>query len=598
MTRPPAARVLRHAALAVAALGLALGLAGVRPAFLLGTLPVLGLLLWDILQGLRRGDAGLDLLAALSMLGALLLDEALAASIIALMVAGGAFLEDFARARAKREMTALLARQPRHAARHGMAGLETVAIEVLRPGDRILVRQGEVVPVDGSLLSAAAMIDASALTGEAVPLRLTPGAAILSGTTNAGEAFDLLATKPAAESTYAGILRLVEQAQGSKAPMARLADRWALGFLAATAAIALLAWLVSGDARRVLAVLVVATPCPLILAVPVAIIAGLSRCAAAGVLVKSGAALELLGRVRVLVLDKTGTLTEGRARLAETLALPGIDPAALLRLAASLDQASTHVLATGLVAAAREAGLALATPTAVREVAGAGITGLVEGHAVALGGPELVHDFPTMPDAQAPGAARVLVALDGVPAGVLIFADPVRTDAPAMLAAARAAGIRRVVLLSGDRQAIAEAVGHGLGVDAVLADRSPAEKVAAVLREKPGGPVLMLGDGVNDAPALAAADIGVAMGARGTVASAETADAVVLVDRIDRLAEAMRIARRARGIALQSVVAGIGLSGLGMLAAAAGQLTPVQGAVLQEVIDVAVILNALRVLRG
>ncbi|RYJ03178.1 MAG: cadmium-translocating P-type ATPase, partial [Acetobacteraceae bacterium] len=522
----------------------------------------------------------------------------LAAAVIALMVAGGAFLEDFARARATREMTALLARQPRHAARHGASGLEEVPIDAIRPGDRILVRQGEVVPVDGCLASAAAVVDASALTGESVPLRLTRDAAILSGTTNAGEAFDLQAMKPAAESTYAGIIRLVEQAQSSKAPMARLADRWALGFLAVTAAIALLAWLVSEDPRRVLAVLVVATPCPLILAVPVAIIAGLSRCAAVGVLVKNGAALELLGRVRVLVLDKTGTLTEGRARLAETLVLPGFDPAEVLRLAASLDQASAHVLAVGLVAAAREAGLVLATPDAVREVAGAGIAGRVEGRAVALGGPDFVGAFPALPDGQAPGAARVLVALDGIPAGVLVFADPVRTDAPAMLAAARAAGIRRVVLLSGDRLTIAEAVGRSVGVDAVLADRSPIEKVAAVLREKPGGPVLMLGDGVNDAPALAAADIGVAMGARGTVASAEAADAVVLVDRIDRLAAAMRIARRARGIALQSIGFGIGLSVLGMLAAAAGQLTPVQGAVLQEVIDVAVILNALRVLRG
>ena len=598
MTIPLDGRALRHATLAVAAIGLVAGLAGVRSAWLIGTLPALGVLLWDIVQGLRRGDAGLDLLAALSMLGALLLDEYLAGAVIALMVAGGAFLEDFARARAKREMTALLARQPRHAARHGTMGLEEVPIEVLRPGDRILVRQGEVVPVDGTLAGAAAVIDAAALTGEAVPLRLAEGALILSGSSNAGEAFDLLATKPAAESTYAGIIRLVEQAQSSKAPMARLADRWALGFLAATAAIALLAWLASADPRRALAVLVVATPCPLILAVPVAIIAGLSRCAAVGVLVKSGAALELLGRVRVLVLDKTGTLTEGRARLVKTLVLPGFDAAEVLRLAASLDQASAHVLAAGLVAAAREGGLALATPTAVREVAGTGIAGLVEGRTVALGGPEFTGAFPPLPDAQAPGAARVLVALDGVPAGVLVFADPIRADAPAMLAAARAAGIRRVVLLSGDRLAIAEAVGHGLGVDAVLADRSPADKVAAVLQEKPGGPVLMLGDGVNDAPALAAADIGVAMGARGTVASAETADAVVLVDRIDRLAEAMRIARRARGIALQSVGVGIGLSGLGMLAAAAGQLTPVQGAVLQEVIDVAVILNALRVLRG
>ncbi|MBK1660384.1 heavy metal translocating P-type ATPase [Paracraurococcus ruber] len=600
---------LRVLLLAWAAGGLALGLAfqalapGLAPsAFAAATLPVLAVLLRDILRGLLAGQAGLDLLAALSMAGALALGEPLAGAVVALMFAGGGFLEDHARARARAEMTALLARQPRRAARHGAAGLEEVAIEAIRPGDRLLVRQGEVVPVDGTALSAA-VLDTAALTGESLPQRIAAGAAVLSGATNAGEAFDLLAARPAAESTLAGIVRLVEQAQASRAPMARLADRWALGFLAVTLAIAAAAWALSGDARRVLAVLVVATPCPLILAVPVALIAGLSRAARAGVLVKSGAALEMLARVRVLLLDKTGTLTEGRVRLLEARPEPGLTGAELLRLAASLDQASAHPVAQGLVAAAREAGLPLATPTGVHEDPGAGIAGLVEGRRVALGGPGFVaaHGWPgaaAEADGHAPGALRVLVAADGAPAGLLVLADPPRADAAAMLATARSAGIRRIVLLSGDRAAVADSVGAALGVDAVLAERSPAEKVAAVLREKPQGPVLMLGDGVNDAPALAAADIGVAMGARGAAASAEAADAVVLVDRIDRLAEAMRIARRARGIALQSVAAGIGLSVLGMLAAAAGYLTPVQGAVLQEAIDVAVILNALRALRG
>ncbi|WP_431272695.1 heavy metal translocating P-type ATPase [Dankookia sp. P2] len=411
------------------------------------------------------------------------------------------------------------------------------------------------------------------------------------------------AEQTAGDSTLAGIIRLVEQAQASRAPMARLADRWALGFLGVTLLIVGAAWLVSADPRRALAVLVVATPCPLILAVPVALIAGLSRAARAGVLVKSGAALELLGRVRVLLLDKTGTLTEGRVRLLETRPAGNMAPAELLRLAASLDQVSGHPVAIGLVEAARSAGLVLTIPEAVREEAGSGIAGRVGGRAVALGGAGFVaaHGWPdagTAKDAQAPGALRVCVTVDGAPAGLLVLADPLRQDAAAMLATARAAGILRIVLLSGDRASVAEAVGARLGVDAVLAERSPAEKVAAVLREKPAGPVLMLGDGVNDAPALAAADIGVAMGARGAAASAEAADAVVLVDRIDRLAEAMRIARRVRGIALQGVVAGIGLSVLGMLAAAAGWLTPVQGAVLQEAIDVAVILDPLRGLRG
>jgi cation transport ATPase len=350
-------------------------------------------------------------------------------------------------------------------------------------------------------------------------------------------------------------------------------------------------------------VLLVATPCPLILAVPVALVAGLSRAAAAGVLVKSGAALETLARVRVMLLDKTGTLTAGQVQLVEAQALGALPAEEALRLAASLDQASGHVVAAGLVAAARHRRLALATPEAVRETPGAGIAGQVEGHAVAVGGAEFIADhvvpggFPPA-GAHVPGTLRALVAVDGVAAAVLLLADPLRPEAPATLAAARAAGIRRVVLLSGDRAEVAEAVGRHVGADAVLAERSPAEKVAAVLREKPNGPVLMLGDGVNDAPALAAADVGVAMGARGAAASAEAADAVVLVDRIDGVVEAIRIARRSRRIALQSVAAGIGLSTAGMLAAAAGLLTPVQGALLQEAIDVAVILNALRALRA
>jgi len=587
--------------LALGLVGLALGQGWSADAFVVATIPVLFLLLADILRGLMRGEFGLDLLAGISMTGALLFQEYLAGAVVALMFAGGTALEEFARNRARREMTDLLARQPRVATRHAANGLEQVPVEALVPGDRLLIRQGEVVPVDGVALGVA-VLDTSALTGESLPVTIGAEAPVMSGATNAGEAFDLRATRAAAESTFAGILRLVEQAQASRAPMARLADRWAIAFLAITLAIAAIAWFASHDPRRVLAVLVVATPCPLILAVPVALIAGLSRAARAGVLVKSGAALEMLGRVQILLLDKTGTLTEGRVALLETLPVPGMDAATLLQLAASLDQASAHPVAAGLAAAARARDLPLATPEAVHEDAGAGISGEVAGRHVALGGAAFVaaHGWPDASDGlvTVPGALRVFVTADGRPAGLLILADPLRADAAGMLAKARAAGIRRIVLVSGDARAVAEAVVAPLGLDAVHADCSPAEKVAAVEREKAGGATIMVGDGVNDAPALAAADIGVAMGARGTAASAEAADAVVLVDRIDRLAEAMHIARRARGIALQSVAAGIGLSVAGMLFAAAGGLTPVQGAVLQEVIDVAVILNALRALRA
>jgi heavy metal translocating P-type ATPase len=596
--------------LGIAAAGLA---AGLLPALLghgaagwilaIGTLPVLAALLRDLWHGLRRGAFGLDLIAALSMGGALLLGETLAASVVALMVAGGAFLEARARRRARAEMTALLARLPRSAMRHGEGGLEEVPLDAIAPGDRLLVPRGAVVPVDGSIAGAAAVLDVSALTGEPLPQRIAQGGAAMSGSVNAGEAFDLLATRRAAESTYAGIVRLVEAAQASKAPMARLADRWSLWFLGVTVLLAGGAWVATGDAVRGLAVLVVATPCPLILAVPVAIMAGLSRAAGLGVLVKSGGALEAMARARVLLLDKTGTLTAGRARLATILPERDASAPELLRLAASLDQASQHVLAGALGEAAAAGGLALSTPRAVREAPGEGIAGEVDGRRVAIGSAGFVAAAtgaaaPQAPQGQPPGAALVFVGIDGAPAGALVFEDPIRPDAPAMLAEMRRAGIARIVLLTGDAEAPARYVGRILGLDAVTADCTPGDKVAAVAAERCAGPVMMIGDGVNDAPALAAATIGIAMGARGAAASSEAADAVVLVDRLDRLALAMHVARRTLRIARQSVAAGIGLSAVGMIAAAFGHLTPVQGALAQEAIDVAVILNALRALRG
>lgn len=595
--------------LGIAAAGLA---AGLLPALLghgaatwifgLGTLPVLAALLRDLWHGFRRGEFGLDLIAAMSMGGALLLGETLAAAVVALMYAGGEFLEARARQRARREMTALLARVPRSAMRHGAQGLEEVPLDAIAPGDRLLVARGAVVPVDGDVDAVAAVLDVSALTGEPLPQRIARGEAVLSGSVNAGEAFDLVATRLAAQSTYAGIVRLVEGAQASKAPMARLADRWSVWFLGFTVLLAGGAWAATGDAVRGLAVLVVATPCPLILAVPVAIIAGLSRAAGAGVLVKSGGALETMARARVLLLDKTGTLTIGHARLSAIRPENGIAEEEVLRLAASLDQASGHVLAQALVEAATARGLALSTPIAVREAPGEGIAGLVDGYQMAIGSAGFVAatiggPVPAAPADEPPGAALVFVGVDGAPAGVLVFEDPIRPDAPAMLAGMRRAGIGRVVMLSGDAEAPAQAVGRELGLDRVVAGCTPEGKVAIVRAEGEAGPVMMIGDGVNDAPALAAAAIGIAMGARGAAASSEAADAVVLVDRLDLLARAMRIARRTLRIARQSVAAGIGLSALGMVVAAAGYLTPVQGALLQEAIDVAVILNALRALR-
>src|SRR5690606_9570381 len=352
----------------------------------LGVVPVLATLVSEIVGSLRRGDVGLDIVAALSMSAALATGETLAAAVVAVMYAGGTFLESFAEGRARREMAGLLARVPRSATRHRNGALEEVPLDAVAPGDRLLVRQGDVVPVDGTVAGRTAFLDTSALTGESLPVRLAPGDEAMSGSTDAGEAFDLLATRRAKESTYAGIVRLVEAAQASRAPMARLADRWALGFLAVTVAIAAAAWGGTGDPVRAVAVLVVATPCPLILAVPVALVAGLSRAAEYGVLVKGAKPLEAMARIRTLILDKTGTLTDGRPQIVAIERLGSVEEAEILRLAAALEQASKHPVAQAVAAAAAARGIALPVPSEVAEVPGEGVAGRVEGHAVVVGG--------------------------------------------------------------------------------------------------------------------------------------------------------------------------------------------------------------------
>ncbi len=563
-------------------------------------------LVWSTVEQLRRGRTGVDLIALLAMAGALGLGEYEAGAVLALMLASGRALEDFAERRAQRELSALLERAPRLAHRYGDGELAEVPVEEVAPGDLLLVKPGEVVPVDGVLSSASCVLDESALTGEAMPVVRERGDQLRSGAVNAGAAFDLRAGASAAESTYAGIVRLVQEAQAEKAPFVRLADRYALWFIPTTLGIAGAAWLISGDPVRALAVLVVATPCPMILAAPIAIVAGISRAAKRGVIVKGGGALETLARGTVLLLDKTGTLTAGTPEVADVETFGELGPEEVLRLAASLDQVSPHVLAAAIVRAARQRGLALSFPTDVHEEHGRGIEGKVDGRVVALGttawttrGAELPPRARDVRRRSAlEGSSCVFVAVDGRVVGALILDDPIRPDSPRVIRTLRRAGIRRVVMVTGDHPDVAESVGISIGVDRIMSERDPADKVDAVRAERESGVTIMVGDGVNDAPALAAADVGVAMGARGATASSEAADVVLVVDRLDRLAEAIRIARRSRGIAVQSVLVGMGLSFAGMLLGAVGLLAPVVGALVQEVIDVTVILNSLRALSG
>ena len=562
----------------------------------------------SIVIDLVHREAGVDVIALLAIGGSLLLGEYLAGAVIALMLTTGTALESYAAGRATRELSALLARAPRMAHRYESGELVTRSIDEIAVGDTLLVKPGEVVPVDGLVVGDAATLDESALTGESRLMTRADGDQVSSGVVNAGGPIDLHATATAQASTYAGIVRLVGDAQKEKSPSVRLADRYATLFVPLTLGIAGVAWLVSGDPVRALSVLVVATPCPLLLAVPIAIVAGISRAAKRGIIVKGGGALETLARSKVLLFDKTGTLTAGRPQLSDVEAGGDLPADEVLRLAASVDQVSPHVLAAAIVHAARQRNLALEFPADVVEQAGAGISGTVGGRRVTVGIAEFATADTSLPGwardlrrrAAIEGATLVFVGVDGQAVGGLILDDPIRPETPRAISSLRRAGISRIVMVTGDHYAVAETVGAAIGVDAVLAERTPSDKVEAVRIERAdaAGPIVMVGDGINDAPALALADVGVAMGARGATASSEAADVVIVVDRLDRLAEAIRLSHRARIIAVQSVLIGMGLSFVAMGFAAFGLLPPVAGAIIQEAIDVAVILNALRALRG
>lgn len=577
-----------------------------RAAWILATLVVLVPYTATAARGLLRRAAGVDLIAVLAMAGALLLGEYLAGAIIAVMLTGGGALERFAVARARRELRSLLERAPRIAHRLDGEALADLPVDAVRLGDVLVVKPGEVVPADGLVHAGVAVLDESALTGEPEPVRREAGAGVRSGGTNSGPPFELRVTAPAAESTYAGIVRLVQTAEASRAPFIRLADRYALWFLALTLALAGTAWLVSGSAVRALAVLVVATPCPLILAAPAAIIAGVSRAARYGIIVKGGAPLEALARVRVLLLDKTGTVTASRPEVLAVEPFGTLSSDELVRDAASVEQVSLHPYAPAILAEARSRGLPLSFPSEVDEQMGTGIAARVNGRRVAVGrlafvAPAAVGDGRVRVierRTSVEGSASVYVSVDGQLAGVILLQDPIRPEAPRALRALRAAGMERIHMVTGDHPDVAELVGDVIGVDQVFAERTPEEKVEVVRRVRAEGLTAMVGDGINDAPALACADIGVAMGARGASAASEAADVVLTADRLEGLRLAAVIARRTRRIALESVWVGMGLSGIAMGFAAAGFIAPVAGAILQEGIDVLVIGNALRALGG
>jgi len=557
------------------------------------------------LRGVFRGKFDADLVAMLAIVTAALLATPLPGLIVVLMQTGGEALERYAEGRASDAVRALEEAAPRLAHRIAADVEEEVSATVVATGDLLIVRPGDLIPCDGIVESGRSHLDTAALTGEPIPRLAEPGTALLSGMANLDGALTFRVTAPAAQSQYARIVELVRHAQQSKAPMQRLADRYAVWFTPLTLAVCVIAWLASSDAQRVLAVLVVATPCPLILAVPVAVIGGINRAARRQVIFRSGLALEELGRTTVVVFDKTGTLTLGRPEVTAVWTRTPFATADVLRLAGAVEDTSGHLLGRPVVSAARALGGTLPKAIDVAEVAGRGIEGMVDGRRVLVGAanllrerhPAIVAELDAMEDEHrdAGGAVRAFVAVDGALAGVITYADALRPGIDRLLAQLRSAGIRRTVLLSGDSRANTEAIAARLGFDEAHGDLLPEDKVDAVRAlASDGTRVVMVGDGTNDAPALSTATVGVALASGGGGITAEAADVVILADDPRRLLDAIEISRWTAHIARQSVLAGLGLSSIAMLFAAAGYIPATAGALLQEGIDVAVILNALR----
>ncbi|MET4225668.1 heavy metal translocating P-type ATPase [Oerskovia enterophila] len=553
-----------------------------------------------MLRDLLRGHAGIDILAVTAVTAAVVVGEHWAALVVVLMLTGGEALEDYAANRARRDLSALMSRAP--ATAHVLDGgsLRDVRVDDVRPGDLVVVRPAEVVPVDGELVSDRADLDESSLTGEPLPVERQRGDEVPSGGINGQQAVTLRATRSARDSQYQQIVALVEQATTSRSRTVRLADRFAVPFTLVALAVAGLAWWVSGDGTRFAEVLVVATPCPLLIAAPVAFMGGMSRAAREGVIVKSSETLERLDRARTVAFDKTGTLTHGRPALARVETTGSLGADEVLRLAASAEQYSSHVLADAVVEGARQRRLQPAEGTGAHEVPAHGVRALVAGREVVVGKRSYVAAetrTAVEPAVLQPGELAVHVAVDGVPVGALVLRDEVRAEAATTVSTLRSLGVDHVMMLTGDQRTTAEHVAAALGIDDVRAECLPLDKVEAV-RDAPARPVVMVGDGVNDAPVLASADVGIAMGARGATAASDSADAVVLRDDVSAVAAAVRVSKDTLRVALQSIWVGIGLSVALMLVAALGYLPALAGAWMQEGVDLVAILWALRASRG
>ncbi len=556
---------------------------------LIATIP----LLVDMWHKLRGGEYGVDILAATAIITSVILHEYWAGMIIVLMLTGGEALEDYAEKRAKTELSDLLNRKPKKT--HIIKGRKTldVAVDTVSKGDKLLIKPGEVVPVDAVILEGNASFDESSLTGEGLPVEKTVGQEILSGSINVDSAVTVRALRPAAESQYEQIIKLVRGAASSQSPFVRLADRYSIPFTIIAFVIAGGAWIMSGEVIRFLEVLVVATPCPLILGAPIALISGMSRAARHGIIVKNGSAMERLAEVRTLGFDKTGTLTQGKPVVDKIVPQKGYTKAEVLALAASLEQNSNHILAKAILNEAAKHKIKLDKIKQVREETGMGLIGMLHGHEIAIGRFSMLEARSIKVNQTNIDQTSSYVIVDDKLAGIISFIDPIREEAKSTIQRLRDAGIKHFLMVTGDNSAVATAVAKTLGIDRIEANCLPADKLRAIesIEEKPVG---FIGDGVNDAPVLTASDVGIALGARGSTAASESADVVILHDDLGRVATSVKVAKRTFFIAKQSILIGIFISIGLMFIFATGKFKPVSGAIIQELVDITVILNALR----
>jgi heavy metal translocating P-type ATPase len=553
----------------------------------------------SMIRRLLRREFGLDVLAVTAIIATVLVGEFWASIVIVLMLTGGEALEDFAAGRAQRELTALLSRVPQIAHMFSATDeLVDVPVTEVAVGDRLVIRPSEIVPVDAVLVSAATAVDESSLTGESMPVEKVAGDLLLSGSVNGPEAVTVRASAPAADSQYQRIVQLVSEAAQSKPPLVRLADRYAAPFTLVSVGLAAAAWWISGDPVRFAEVLVVATPCPLLIAAPVAFMAGMSSASTYGVVVKNAGTLEVLARAKTVVFDKTGTLTSGTPEVVEIQPEGDRTEAELLTLVAAAEQYSSHVLAASLVEEARKRGLELPDVSDAREVATHGVRARIGSELVTVGKPAFVatHAPGLVRRELSSGEAAVYVAVDDQFAGAIVLRDAVRGEALRTLQELRELGIQNTLMVTGDVAQTAQKVADELQLSEVHAECLPEDKVRVVHAITPR-PVVMIGDGVNDAPVLGAADVGIALGAKGSTAASESADVVILVDDLSRVVSAVEVSQRTVHIALQSIWIGIVISIGLMLVAMTGVLPAVVGAGLQEVVDLVTILNALRALK-